>query len=94
MIKILYVNSFSLTFIVNKIEYMPRFFIHPDIAKAKTIDTEYYTSTKCYEESKERIFAKSWQLIGDADKIKEAGAAYPFCPARRLSQRAFIAYKR
>lgn len=71
-------NSFSLTFIVNKLEYMPRFFIHPDIAKAKTIDTEYYTSTECYEESKEKLFAKSWQLIGDMNKVKEPGSAYPF----------------
>lgn len=57
---------------------MSRFFIHPDIARAKTIDTTYYTSEAYYQESKERIFAKSWQLVGDTDKVKEPGSAYPF----------------
>lgn len=57
---------------------MSRFFIHPDIAKAKTIDTAYYTSQTYYEESKEKIFAKSWQLAGDMDKVKETCSTYPF----------------
>ena len=56
---------------------MSRFIIHSDIAKAKTIDTAYYTSEACYEESKDKIFARSWQLVGDTDKVKEPGAAYP-----------------
>ncbi len=57
---------------------MPRFFIDTDIAKAKTIDTAYYTSPVYYEESKEKIFAQSWQLVGDKDKVQEPGSAYPF----------------
>lgn len=54
------------------------FFIHPDIAKAKTIDTAFYTSEHYYEASKEKIFAQSWQLTGDTDKVKEPGCTYPF----------------
>lgn len=57
---------------------MPAFFIDPDITKAKTIDTEYYTSFHYYHESKEKIFAPSWQFIGDADLVKEDASAYPF----------------
>src|SRR4051794_33524736 len=57
---------------------MSRFFVNPDIAKAKTIDTDYYTSEIYYEESKEKIFAKSWQLFGDTDKVNEPCSAYPF----------------
>ncbi|HNP23591.1 MAG TPA: aromatic ring-hydroxylating dioxygenase subunit alpha [Panacibacter sp.] len=57
---------------------MPRFYIDPNIAKAKTIDTDFYTSPLQYENSKEKIFAPSWQFIGDTDLVKEAGTAYPF----------------
>lgn len=57
---------------------MPQFFVHPNIAKAKTIDTTYYLSEECFEASKEKIFAPSWQFIGDSDKVKEAGTVYPF----------------
>ena len=57
---------------------MSRIFIDPDIARATTIDTVYYTSEAYYQESKEKIFAKSWQLVGDTDRVKEPGSAYPF----------------
>jgi choline monooxygenase len=57
---------------------MPSFFINADIAKAKTIDTDFYTQQKFYDEAKEKIFAASWQFITDADKVKEPGDAYPF----------------
>ena len=57
---------------------MPEFFVHPDIAKAKTIDTSYYLSNESYEASKEKIFASSWQFIGDTDKVKHTGDTYPF----------------
>ncbi|CAN5227569.1 SRPBCC family protein [soil metagenome] len=57
---------------------MAAFFIDPDITKAKTIDTDFYTSIKYFEESKEKIFAVSWQFIGDTDLVKENASAYPF----------------
>lgn len=57
---------------------MSKFFIDPDISKAKTIATEFYTSPGYLELSKEKIFSPSWQFIGDTDKIKEPGSAYPF----------------
>lgn len=54
------------------------FFIDADIAKAKTIHKDFYTQPIFYEQAKEKIFAPSWQFIGDADKVKETGDAYPF----------------
>ena len=57
---------------------MPLFEIDPNIAKAKTLNTEYYTSLQCLDVSKEKIFASSWQWIGDTDKVKEPGSAHPF----------------
>ena len=57
---------------------MPSFFVDPDIAKAKTIDTDFYTQQKFYDEAKEKIFAPSWQFVGNAGKVKEPGDAHPF----------------
>jgi choline monooxygenase len=57
---------------------MPDFFIDPNIAKAKTIDTSFYNGSHYYEASKEKIFASSWQFISDTDRVKEAGSVYPF----------------
>ncbi len=56
----------------------PRFFVDPEIAKARTLATEFYTDPACFEEAKERIFAASWQLVGDASAVKDAGQCYPF----------------
>jgi choline monooxygenase len=57
---------------------MPRFFVDPDIAKAKTLDTAFYTDARIFEESKEKLFASSWQFAGDIDLVKEAGQVHPF----------------
>jgi choline monooxygenase len=57
---------------------MPDFFINPDIAKAKTISTEFYIDPQYIELAKEKLFASSWQFIGDSDKVGDPGSAYPF----------------
>jgi len=57
---------------------MSSFFIDADIAKAKTIDTDFYTQQKFYNEAQEKIFVPSWQFIGDTDVIKDARDTYPF----------------
>jgi len=57
---------------------MNRYFVDPRIEKAKTIDTAVYTSAGVFEAAKEKIFASSWQFIGDTDKIKNRGSCYPF----------------
>jgi len=51
--------------------------IHPDITRAKTIDTSFYNEEKYYEASKEKIFANSWQLVADEDKVQQSGSVYP-----------------
>lgn len=61
----------------SKTAYMPQFFVDPAIAKAKTLHTDFYTGTQYFEEAKEKIFAPSWQFIGDADKVADNGSAYP-----------------
>ena len=49
---------------------MTIFDINPDIRQAETLASEFYTDEKYFEQSKEKIFARSWQLIGTADEIK------------------------
>lgn len=57
---------------------MTRFSVKKNIARAKTISTDVYTSQDAFEICKEKIFASSWQFIGDSDKIKENGFCSPF----------------
>ena len=56
---------------------MSRFFIDNNIARAKTLDTLFYKSPEIFEESKEKIFRKSWQFIGDKNSIREPGQCVP-----------------
>ena len=57
---------------------MPDFFVDANIAKAKTIDADFYTSVEVFEQCKEKIFVPSWQFIGSDDLVKENGDVYPF----------------
>lgn len=45
------------------------FDIDPDIRKARTISSEFYSSEEMFELSKERIFARTWQFAGRAEEI-------------------------
>jgi choline monooxygenase len=40
-----------------------KFFIDPDIRKARTLPSEFYTDPAFFEASKEKIFARTWQLL-------------------------------
>ena len=54
---------------------MALFDIDPDIRKAKTLAADFYTDPAYFEESKEKIFARSWQFLGlsdDVDGLKPA----------------------
>jgi choline monooxygenase len=57
---------------------MPRFFVDPNIARAKTIDADFYTSAEVFEQCREKIFAPSWQFIGNNELVREQGDVYPF----------------
>lgn len=56
---------------------MPVFNVDDNIARAKTLHTDFYTGASYFEASKEKIFAPSWQFIGDGGLVKENGSAYP-----------------
>ncbi len=57
---------------------MPGFFVHPDIARAQTLDADFYTRQEHFEAAKEKIFVPSWQFIGDASDAEADCSAYPF----------------
>jgi choline monooxygenase len=57
---------------------MPDFFVDPNIAKAKTLHTSFYTSAEVFGACREKIFAPSWQFIGHEGLVKENGDVYPF----------------
>jgi choline monooxygenase len=47
------------------------FDIDADIRKAKTLSSDFYTDPAFFELSKEKIFARSWQLLGRANDFGE-----------------------
>jgi choline monooxygenase len=57
---------------------MKKFFVDPDISKARTISTEVYRSVDFLKIAREKIFARSWHWVGDVGNLKEVGSCYPF----------------
>lgn len=49
---------------------MSIFNIDPDIRKAKTLVSDFYTDPAYFELSKEKIFTRSWQYLGKADEVE------------------------
>lgn len=57
---------------------MAKFSVHPDISRAHTIDTAVYNSPEIFELAKEKIFATSWQYIGNTGMVEKIGSCHPF----------------
>jgi choline monooxygenase len=57
---------------------MHRLIIDPNIAKAHTLATDFYTTAACLEEAREKIFAPSWQYIASSSQVKFPGDVHPF----------------
>lgn len=49
---------------------MSIFEINPDICRARTLSSSFYTDPRYFHESKEKIFARSWQFVGTTDELK------------------------
>jgi|TARA_B110000503_G_scaffold30095_1_gene48623 choline monooxygenase len=50
---------------LDKEKAMSKFFVDPDIRKAETLPTDFYTDTAVFEQLKSAVFEKTWQWIGD-----------------------------
>jgi choline monooxygenase len=53
------------------------FYIDPDIKKAQTMPSSFYTGENFFEASKEKIFARTWQLIAFTDYLSLAKNIHP-----------------
>jgi choline monooxygenase len=49
---------------------MSIFEINPDIRLAHTLASDFYTDEKYFEQSKDKIFARSWQFLGTTDELE------------------------
>ena len=57
---------------------MSGFIIDADISKANTLQSVFYTQPRYFEESREKIFARTWQFTGNPGPLKEPGSCFPF----------------
>jgi len=57
---------------------MSSFVIDPNIARAKTLSSDFYTESIHFIETREKIFSRVWQFIGDINLVKEPGQCQPF----------------
>lgn len=57
---------------------MSIFQVDPDISRARTIDTEFYTNLAYFGQAREKLFAPSWQWIGDSSLAGSSGRCHPF----------------
>jgi choline monooxygenase len=55
----------------------PSFQVDPDIQVASTIDKSFYLDESVFARSRERIFARSWQWIGDLADVSSPGSLSP-----------------
>jgi choline monooxygenase len=54
------------------------FSIDPDIARAQTLPADVYRDPAWYALQRERVFARSWQLVRGAERVKAPGHLFPF----------------
>src|SRR5262245_28233609 len=54
-----------------------RFEIDPDIGQASTLPSWAYTDPALYARTADRVFARSWQLVADTDRVRVPGWACP-----------------
>jgi choline monooxygenase len=54
------------------------FDVHPDVARAWTLPKRFYIDPAVFEACKDRVFARSWQFVGDVGLVKVPGQVWPF----------------
>lgn len=58
---------------------MERFEIDPDITRAHTPPGKFYADPEVYDRAKEKVFARSWQLLGGiGEQLTGPGTVVPF----------------
>lgn len=57
---------------------MQSLYVDPDIEKASTIPSIFYTSPDWYEKARDKIFAKTWQFCLTHEEVRLPGQLFPF----------------
>ncbi|TAF35513.1 MAG: aromatic ring-hydroxylating dioxygenase subunit alpha [Cytophagales bacterium] len=52
--------------------------IHPKIDEAHTLESLFYKDSGLFEQSKDKIFAKSWHWTASTDQLSTAGQTWPY----------------
>jgi choline monooxygenase len=53
------------------------YFVDPDITIASTLDSAFYRDEAVYTLARDRIFARTWQWLGDLDDVSTLGSLSP-----------------
>lgn len=56
----------------------PRIVIDDDIRRAHALPSWVYTDPDAFAHARQRVFASSWQLVPDTDRVKVPGQTCPF----------------
>ncbi len=56
---------------------MPAFSIDPDIRRARSLPSEAYTSEAWFQRMRDRVFARTWHFVADADRVETPGRVAP-----------------
>ena len=56
---------------------MTSFEVDPDISRAATLDKAFYLDAAVYERTRDRVFGRSWQWLGELADVAEAGSLSP-----------------
>ncbi|MBX9690637.1 MAG: aromatic ring-hydroxylating dioxygenase subunit alpha [Candidatus Obscuribacterales bacterium] len=51
--------------------------IDKDIKKAQTLPASFYRNEASFEQAREKVFARSWQFVADADRLTVPGQVLP-----------------
>ncbi len=51
--------------------------VHPDIREAWTLPARFYSDPELFRICRERIFARSWQLVADTGAVEVPGRVHP-----------------
>ncbi|HUP01403.1 MAG TPA: aromatic ring-hydroxylating dioxygenase subunit alpha [Gemmatimonadota bacterium] len=52
--------------------------VDEDIRRARTLPAWFYADRETFELARERVFARSWQLVADTDRVRVPGQVWPF----------------
>lgn len=52
--------------------------LDPDITRAWTLPSRFYADPGVHSLIREKVFARSWQFVGDLDLVKVPGQVHPF----------------